>query len=230
MAKIRCISLDGGALYSNQYTGPSGKEYIFHRGSSIDIKIREDADHFLKCGKGTLFKKVTKTGELIKDLKDALAEVAKELPWTKKDKAKKAKIAEDEKSDAEKVKAVKAEKIAKEKLEKAERAERDAEKAKRAATKAEKEAEEAKEEVEKLNEEAEEKEEKTEESPEEEKEEKQEELKEEENPMIKKHTGKEAWDMSKKEQINLLKELGSTEIPKLEKDRVELILELEKKA
>ena len=162
MVKIRCVSLDGGAIYANQYTGPSGKDYTFHRGSTTEIKNRGDAESFLKSQNGTAFKKVTKTGELINDLKKALEEVAKELPLSKKKK-------EDQVADRTPEEVKKGQKEATETMKKIEKE-------------------------------------------------------------VKKYTEKEAYGLSKKEQIVLLGKLGSKVIPKLERGRVNLILELEQKA
>ena len=84
VVRIRCMTLEGGFVTSNSYKCPSGRRYQFHKGTATLIDNREDADYFLNCGKGTLFKKVTKTGEIIEELKKALSEVAKELPLPKK--------------------------------------------------------------------------------------------------------------------------------------------------
>ena len=83
--KIICRTLEGGFIQSNSYQGPSGQSYNFHRHTPTVINNKEDADYFLNCGKGTLFKKITKTGEIIEDLKEALAEVAKDFHFDKKE-------------------------------------------------------------------------------------------------------------------------------------------------
>lgn len=46
---------------------------------------------------------------------------------------------------------------------------------------------------------------------------------------IKKLTKREAYDLNRKEQIELLKKLGAKKIPRLEIDRVEMILKLQDK-
>ncbi len=86
MVKIICLTL--GCLHSNRYIGPSGKEYMFHRSGATDVDVREDAESFLKSNNGKAFKKVTKAGEFIEDIKEALAQVAKELPGKKKEEEK----------------------------------------------------------------------------------------------------------------------------------------------
>ncbi len=84
MVKIICLTL--GVLGSNKYIGVSGKEYVFHRTGATEVNDREDAENFLKSNNGEAFKKVNKVGTYVENIKDALAEVAKELPGKKKGK------------------------------------------------------------------------------------------------------------------------------------------------
>ena len=51
---------------------------------------------------------------------------------------------------------------------------------------------------------------------------------EEPKPVSKKELEEKIFAMNKKEQVDLLKELGAESIPKLEKDRVKLIIKLTK--
>ena len=90
MVKILCLTL--GSLGSNKYVGISGKEYMFHQSGATVIDNREDAETFLKSNNGEAFKKVNKVGEYVESLKDALAEVAKELPGKKKEKKEEDKV------------------------------------------------------------------------------------------------------------------------------------------
>lgn len=50
----------------------------------------------------------------------------------------------------------------------------------------------------------------------------------EELPKPKKYSEKELFDMNKSKQVDILKSLGASKIPTLEKDRVKMILELQK--
>ena len=84
MVKIICLTL--GSLGSNKYIGVSGKEYMFHRSGPTEVNNREDAENFLKSNNGEAYKKVNKIGSYVESVKEALAEVAKELPGKRKKK------------------------------------------------------------------------------------------------------------------------------------------------
>ncbi len=84
--RLRCLALEGGALYGNKYTGPSGQTYHFDRGMSTVIKNRQDAESFLKSGD---FKLVNDKNDVVTDLKKSLAQVDKVLPKKKEVKEEK---------------------------------------------------------------------------------------------------------------------------------------------
>lgn len=72
MKKIICVSLNGGLIQTNQYRGPSGQEYQFNRGCATEIQDEKDANHFLKCGNGKLFVEVGIVAGIGNALKDKL--------------------------------------------------------------------------------------------------------------------------------------------------------------
>ena len=101
MVKIICLTL--GSLGSNKQVGISGKEYMFHQSGPTVVDDREDAENFLKSNNGEAFKKVNKIGTFVEDVKEALAEVAKELPGKKKVKEEETLATKEQKEELRKL-------------------------------------------------------------------------------------------------------------------------------
>lgn len=55
MAKLKCVSLESGAVDSNRYTTPKGNQHLFQKGTWTDVNDPDDVAHFLKAGNGKLF-------------------------------------------------------------------------------------------------------------------------------------------------------------------------------
>lgn len=83
MYKIQCMTLTP-ALSANRYRGISGKQYTFQIGVGTEIKDKEDAEYFLKAGKGMLFKNVGTVAKVVDKVKDKAEEIItgkkKEIP------------------------------------------------------------------------------------------------------------------------------------------------------
>jgi len=73
MARIICISLDGGLIQSNIYTTPKGNEYLFQKGCPTDVRDPEDIEFFVKkAGNGKFFKRVDGVEKVKKKVKEVV--------------------------------------------------------------------------------------------------------------------------------------------------------------